>query len=126
MIDSGYIDFEWDPHKAELNAGKHAVTFEEAAESFYDPYARIIDDPDHSDNEERFILIGMSMSARVLTVSHCVRGKDRLSASSRRGNRRRTRNASIGGAGNEGRVRFQRQPPEPLYRASAQAGDDEP
>ena len=75
MIDSGYIDFEWDPHKAELNAGKHAVTFEEAAESFYDPYARIIDDPDHSDNEERFILIGMSMSARVLTVSHCVRGE---------------------------------------------------
>lgn len=74
MIDSGYIDFEWDPHKAELNAGKHAVTFEEAAESFYDPYARIIDDPDHSDNEERFILIGMSMSARVLTVSHFVRG----------------------------------------------------
>ena len=40
MIDSGYIDFEWDAHKAELNAGKHAVTFEEAAESFNDPYAR--------------------------------------------------------------------------------------
>ena len=73
MIESGYIDFEWDDSKAESNADKHAVSFEEASESFYDPYARIIDDPDHSDEEERFILIGMSMSARVLTVSHCVR-----------------------------------------------------
>ncbi len=73
MFDSGYIKFEWDARKAKLNVDKHAVTFEEAAESFYDPYARIIDDPDHSDSEERFILIGMSMSARVLTVSHCMR-----------------------------------------------------
>ena len=75
MFDSEHIQFEWDGQKAELNANKHAVTFEEAAESFYDPYARIIDDPDHSDSEERFILIGMSMSARVLTVSHCMRKK---------------------------------------------------
>lgn len=72
---SGYIDFEWDDRKAETNVGKHGVTFDEAAESFHDPYARVIDDPDHSDGEERFILIGMSMSARVLTVSHCVRGE---------------------------------------------------
>ena len=73
MFDSECIKFEWDSRKAELNAGKHAVTFEEATESFHDPYARIIDDPDHSDSEERFVLIGMSMSARVLTVSHCIR-----------------------------------------------------
>lgn len=75
MIDSGYIEFDWDPRKASSNVGKHHVTFEEATESFYDPYARVIDDPDHSDSEERFILMGMSMSARVLTVSHCVRGE---------------------------------------------------
>lgn len=75
MIDNGYIDFEWDDRKADLNVDKHTVTFEEAAESFCDPYARVIDDPDHSDDEERFILIGMSMSARVLTVSHCTREK---------------------------------------------------
>ncbi len=75
IFDSGYIEFEWDVRKAELNVGKHAVTFEEAAESFYDPYARIIDDPDHSGSEERFVLIGMSMSAHVLTVSHCMRGE---------------------------------------------------
>ena len=68
MNESGYIDFEWDDRKAESNVGKHAVTFSEACESFYDPYARVID-------EERFILIGMSMSARVLTVCHCVRGE---------------------------------------------------
>lgn len=73
MISDGYIDFEWDDRKAETNVGKHAVTFEEAMESFYDPYARVIDDPDHSDIEERFILIGMSMTARVLTVCHCMR-----------------------------------------------------
>ena len=55
MNESGYIDFEWDDRKAESNVGKHAVTFNEAC--------------------ERFILIGMSMSARVLTVCHCVRGE---------------------------------------------------
>ncbi|MGV9183316.1 BrnT family toxin [Arcanobacterium canis] len=75
MVDGVYVGFEWDEHKAKTNAGKHAVTFEEATESFYDPCARVINDPDHSDSEERFILIGMSMSARVLTVSHCVRGE---------------------------------------------------
>ena len=64
MDESGYIDFEWDDRKAESNVGKHAVTFNEACESFYDPYARVIDDPDHSGDEERFILIGMSMSVR--------------------------------------------------------------
>lgn len=75
MIDSGYIDFEWDDRNAASNIAKHAVTFDEATGSFYDPYTRIIDDPDHSDNEERFVLIGMSLSARILTVVHCVRGK---------------------------------------------------
>ena len=73
MCDDG-IAFEWDENKAAANVRKHAVTFQEAAGSFYDPYARVIDDPDHSDDEERFILIGMSMRARVLTVSHCIRG----------------------------------------------------
>lgn len=66
MIDSGYIDFEWDERKAKSNVVKHAVTLDESVESFYDPYARIIDDPDHSDSEEQFVLIGMSMSARIL------------------------------------------------------------
>lgn len=75
MAEDGCITFEWDESKAASNVRKHGVTFEEAAETFYDPYARIINDPDHSDEEERFILIGLSMSARALTVSHCVRGQ---------------------------------------------------
>ena len=67
------MEFGWDENKARANIEKHGVSFDEASESFYDPYARVIDDPDHSDDEERFVLIGMSMSARVLTVSHCLR-----------------------------------------------------
>ena len=66
--------FEWDPAKAESNIAKHGVTFEEAATVFDDPYARVIDDPDHSLEEERFIILGMSMRARELVVSHCLRG----------------------------------------------------
>lgn len=56
--------FEWDPTKAESNIAKHGITFEEAATVFDDPYARVIDDPDHSLEEERFIILGMSMRAR--------------------------------------------------------------
>lgn len=66
--------FEWDPAKAESNASKHGVTFDEATTVFDDPYARVIEDPDHSLHEERFIILGMSMHARELVVSHCLRG----------------------------------------------------
>lgn len=73
MKTDGYIDFEWDDRKASANESKHGVTFDEAADAFSDPYARVIPDPDHSDLEERFVLVGMSLSARVLTVCHCER-----------------------------------------------------
>ena len=66
--------FEWDPAKAESNIAKHGVTFDEAATVFDDPYARVIDDPDHSLDEERFIILGISLRARELVVSHCLRG----------------------------------------------------
>lgn len=75
MNSDAYIDFEWDLTKAEANIAKHGVEFEEAATVFGDPYARVVDDPDHSIDEERFIIIGMSLSARVLTVCHCYRGE---------------------------------------------------
>jgi uncharacterized DUF497 family protein len=58
------MQFEWDPSKAQSNVRKHGVTLDEAATVFDDPYARIIDDPDHSVVEERFIILGMSMRAR--------------------------------------------------------------
>ena len=73
MDERGYIEFEWDERKAASNRTKHGVAVEEARDAFFDPYARVIDDPDHSDDEEPFILIGASMAARVLTVCHCLR-----------------------------------------------------
>ena len=68
--------FEWDDAKAETNVSKHGVGFGEATSVFDDPYARVIDDPDHSWDEERFIILGMSMWSRELVVSHCYRGEE--------------------------------------------------
>ncbi len=67
------LDFEWDPKKAATNARKHGVTFDEARTVFLDDNARLIDDPDHSDDEERFVLLGLSHSLRLLLVCHCYR-----------------------------------------------------
>lgn len=67
------INFEWDKRKASANARKHKVTFDEAKSVFYDERARLIDDPDHSEDEEWFVLLGMSSSARTLVVVHCYR-----------------------------------------------------
>lgn len=67
------VRFEWDPRKAAANAAKHGVTFDEARSVFYDEDALLIDDPDHSKSEERFILMGSSVHARVLVVVHCYR-----------------------------------------------------
>jgi hypothetical protein len=52
---------------------KHGVSFEEAQTVFLDESARLIDDPDHSENEDRFLLLGYSFQARCLMVSHCYR-----------------------------------------------------
>ena len=73
MHSDGYIDFEWDDEKAAANIRNHGVTFEEAADAFSDPYARLAPDAAHSGEEERFFLIGMDFRARVLTVCHCER-----------------------------------------------------
>ncbi|MDH3209030.1 MAG: BrnT family toxin [Burkholderiaceae bacterium] len=67
------LRFEWDARKASANAKKHGVTFEEARSVFFDERARLIDDPDHSEDEERFILLGLSSSLRLLLVCHCYR-----------------------------------------------------
>ena len=65
--------FEWDENKARLNIKKHGVSFTEAETAFYDDSALLISDPEHSDDEERFILLGMSRNARLLIVCHCLR-----------------------------------------------------
>ena len=65
--------FEWDSAKASVNLKKHAVSFEEASTVFEDPEALVIDDPEHSAQEERFIILGISAKARLLVVCHCLR-----------------------------------------------------
>ena len=68
-----YIHFSWDDAKNRSNIRKHGVSFEEARTVFFDDAARIIDDPDHSQREERFLLLGMSGRFRLLLVCHCYR-----------------------------------------------------
>jgi uncharacterized DUF497 family protein len=67
------LRFEWDPAKAAANLRKHGVAFNEAQTVFYDDHALLADDPDHSDAEDRFVLLGMSVRTRVLVVVHCYR-----------------------------------------------------
>ena len=68
---------EWDPEKAEANQRKHGVSFDEALTAFRDPRSLTIHDPDHSDAEDRFVLLGMSDRGRLLVVIHTERN-DRL------------------------------------------------
>ena len=67
------MEFEWDPDKAASNEEKHGVTFDEAATAFGDPLSVTIQDPDHSDDEERFVLMGQSFRGRLLVVVHADR-----------------------------------------------------
>lgn len=67
------IHFEWDEPKAKANIKKHGVSFEEAKTVFYDERARLIPDPDHSENEDRFVLLGCSSALKLLVVCHCYR-----------------------------------------------------
>lgn len=64
------VNVEWDPTKAKNNRRKHGVTFEEAATVFTDPLSSTISDPLHSEDEERFIIIGQSIQQRLLVVVH--------------------------------------------------------
>ncbi len=64
------LQSEWDDGKAAANARKHGVTFEEARTVFFDDLALLIDDPDHSEVESRFVLLGLSAAARTLVVVH--------------------------------------------------------
>jgi uncharacterized protein len=67
------LRFEWDERKDRANVGKHGVAFEEARTAFFDERAVQFFDPDHSEDEDRFILLGMSFKLRVLIVCHCFR-----------------------------------------------------
>lgn len=67
------LSFTWDPRKNMQNQRKHGITFEEARTVFFDENALIFNDPDHSDYEERFLLLGYSAIGNILVVVHCYR-----------------------------------------------------
>ncbi len=68
--------FEWDERKSRANRRKHGVSFDEARTTFLDENAMVIADPEHSDGEDRFVLVGLSTSLRILVVCHCYRRAD--------------------------------------------------
>jgi uncharacterized DUF497 family protein len=68
--------FEWDEQKSVRNQQKQGVTFEEAATVFYDEHALFMAAPEHSDHEDRFVLLGLSGTLRTLIVCHCYRDAD--------------------------------------------------
>lgn len=70
--------FEWDEQKARANQQKHDVSFEEAQSVFYDENARLIYDSEHSQQEDRYILLGLSSSFRLLVVSHLYQESDEI------------------------------------------------
>ncbi|SRR6266540_1036382 len=70
------LRFEWDPKKALANKRKHDVSFEEAETVFADDFALLIDDPEHANEEDRLLLLGLSARLRILVVSHCYRKAD--------------------------------------------------
>jgi uncharacterized DUF497 family protein len=69
------VRFEWDARKSASNARKHGVTFQEAQSAFADPDGKVIEDPDHSDEEDRYVLLGLSYALRLLVVVHALRGE---------------------------------------------------
>ena len=67
------LRFSWDPRKSRANERKHGVSFDEAQTVFLDDSALIMGDPEHSDDEDRFVLLGVSSRLRLLVVCHCLR-----------------------------------------------------
>jgi len=71
-----YLDFIWDEDKNKKNVISHKISFEEAKTVFFDPNAKVIYDPDHSEDEDRFIILGLSKLLNILVVCHCYREND--------------------------------------------------
>ncbi len=72
------IKFTWDENKNQINKDKHKLSFEEAKAVFYDMEAIVFDDPEHSQEEERFLILEFSEKARLCIVSHCYRENDEV------------------------------------------------
>lgn len=82
------MKFEWHWAKAAANLRKHGVTFDEAATVFGDILSHVFPDPDHSDDETRFLIIGMSETGKILVVSHTDRGEHTRIISAREATRK--------------------------------------
>ena len=72
------LKFTWDKEKNRKNISSHKISFEEAKTVFFDPNAKVIYDPDHSIDEERFLILGLSVSLNILVVCHCYKENDNL------------------------------------------------
>lgn len=72
------LHFEWDDEKAAANSKKHGISFEEAKSVFRDERAKLIGDPDHSEDEDRFVLLGLSETLKLLVVCHCYRDENHV------------------------------------------------
>jgi uncharacterized protein len=88
------IFFSWDDKKNEANKIKHGVSFDEAKTVFYDENAIRYFDPDHSDDEDRFLIVGVSQRLRILIVCHCFREEGSIIRiiSARKGTKREGKN----------------------------------
>ncbi len=82
----GYT-FEWDPEKADVNFQKHGVSFDEASTVFGDPLSLLMPDPDHSADEERYVVLGMSARQKLLVVAFAERRPNTRLISARRATR---------------------------------------
>jgi uncharacterized DUF497 family protein len=93
------LSFQWDKKKGILNYKKHRIHFSEASTVFYDENAKEYLDPDHSENEERYLMLGMSRNLRVLVVSYCYRESEDIIRiiSSRKANTNETKDYFAGG-----------------------------
>lgn len=90
------LNFEWDEKKAETNAAKHGVGFEEAATAFADTRSLTVSDPVHSQAEDRYILLGKSYTGKLLVVCHTERGDNLRIISARPAGRRERKNYEEG------------------------------
>ncbi|BCG64484.1 MAG: toxin, BrnA family [Methyloprofundus sp.] len=70
------LEFEWDNNKDKVNISKHGVSFDEAQTAFYDEYAIQFFDPEHSESEDRFLLLGTSFKLKTIVVCHCFREEE--------------------------------------------------
>ncbi len=87
-----HLIFEWDSKKDISNQKKHKISFDEAKTVFSDQFARLIIDPDHSDDEDRFILLGTSIHSKLLVVCHCMSKNDSIRIISARKAEKQERN----------------------------------